>query len=98
MESLYVLVQAAQRGDVESFNCIVERFQDMACASAYAMSGDRQLAEDVMQEAFLEAYLTLGKLREPASIWQLVSLHHFQAGRSSDTRQTPDEQSSRNSC
>jgi RNA polymerase sigma factor (sigma-70 family) len=67
MESLYSLIQAAQQGDAESFNCIVERFQDMACASAYAMSGNRQLAEDAAQEAFLEAYLTLAKLREPAA-------------------------------
>ncbi|HEY3992956.1 MAG TPA: sigma-70 family RNA polymerase sigma factor, partial [Ktedonobacteraceae bacterium] len=67
MESLYSLVRAAQQGDGEAFNCIVERFQDMACASTYAMSGDRQLAEDATQEAFLEAYLTLEKLREPAA-------------------------------
>ncbi len=67
MESLYSLVRAAQQGDLEAFNCIVERFQDMACASAYAMSGDRQLAEDAAQEAFLEAYLTLEKLREPVA-------------------------------
>lgn len=67
MESLYSVIQAAQQGDAESFNCIVERFQDMACASAYAMSGDRQIAEDASQEAFLEAYLTLEKLREPAA-------------------------------
>lgn len=32
MESLYALVRAAQQGDLEVFNCIVERFQDMACA------------------------------------------------------------------
>lgn len=67
MESLGSLVSAAQKGDAEAFNRIVERFQDMACASAYAMIGDRQLAEDATQEAFLEAYLTLGKLREPVA-------------------------------
>lgn len=39
----------------------------MACASAYAMIEDRQLAEDAMQEAFIEAYLTLEKLREPTA-------------------------------
>lgn len=67
MESLGALVRAAQHGDREVFNRLVERFQDMACASAYAMSGDRQLAEDATQEAFIEAYLTLEKLREPAA-------------------------------
>lgn len=67
MESLDSLVRAAQKGDADVFNYIVERFQDMACASAYAMIGDRQLAEDATQEAFIEAYLTLEKLREPAA-------------------------------
>ena len=36
----------------------------MAYAGAYAMVGDAQLAEDVAQEAFMEAYLNLPKLRE----------------------------------
>lgn len=67
MESLDSLVRAAQQGDADSFTCIVERFQDMACASASAMIGDRHLAEDATQEAFIEAYLTLEKLREPAA-------------------------------
>lgn len=67
MEPLGLLVQAAQEGDAEVFKCIVERFQDMAYASAYALVGDIQLAEDVAQEAFLEAYLNLAKLREPAA-------------------------------
>ncbi len=67
MEPLDSLVRAAQEGDTELFNRIVERFQDMACASAYAMVKDVHLAEDVAQEAFLEAYLNLAKLREPAA-------------------------------
>ena len=67
MEPLDSLVRAAQEGDAEGFNRIVERFQDMACACAYAMIEDAHLAGDVAQEAFLEAYLTVSKLREPAA-------------------------------
>jgi RNA polymerase sigma-70 factor (ECF subfamily) len=67
MEPLDSCVRAAQEGDAEAFNRIVERFQDMACASAYAILEDAHLAEDVAQEAFLEAYLTVAKLREPAA-------------------------------
>ena len=58
---------ALQEGDAEVFNRIVERFQDMACASAYALIEDVHLAEDITQEAFLEAYLNLAKLRELAA-------------------------------
>jgi ankyrin repeat protein len=50
MEPLDSLVMAAQKGDTEAFNRIVERFQDMACASAYAMIEDMHLAEDVAQK------------------------------------------------
>jgi len=67
METLDTLVRAAQHEDREAFSTLVERFQDMACASAYAMLGDWQLAEDAAQEAFIEVYLTLEKLREPAA-------------------------------
>ncbi len=67
MEPLSSLVIAAQHGDAGAFDSIVERFQDMAYASAYAIVEDAQLAEDVAQEAFIEAYLNLAKLREPAA-------------------------------
>ena len=67
MESLPALVKAAQSGDLEAFAQLVTRFQDMAYALAYAMLGDAQLAEDAAQEAFIEAYLCLPRLREPAA-------------------------------
>ncbi len=57
-------IQAAQGGDLEAFGAIVKRFQVMACATAYAMLNDAGLAEDVAQEAFIEAYQNLPKLRE----------------------------------
>lgn len=67
METLTLLVIAAQGGDLEAFEKIVGQFQGMAYASAYALLNDAQLAEDVAQEAFIEAYLDLPKLREPAA-------------------------------
>lgn len=67
MDALNTLVKAAQNGDSAAFEKIVGRFQDMAYASAYSMLNDAQLAQDVVQEAFIEAYLELQKLREPAA-------------------------------
>lgn len=67
MEPLETLVKAAQQGDASAFERVVERFQDMAYAGAYALIEDAQLAEDAAQEAFIEAYLNLPKLREPAA-------------------------------
>jgi RNA polymerase sigma factor (sigma-70 family) len=67
MDELTTLVLAAQRGDLDAFGQVVERFQKMAYAVAYATVGDAHLAEDAAQEAFIEAYLSLPKLREPAA-------------------------------
>ncbi len=67
MTNLQGLVTAAQQGDKDAFGQIVTRFQDMAYASAYAMLGDLGLAQDVAQEAFIDAYLNLTKLRDPAA-------------------------------
>lgn len=67
MDTVSTLVIAAQGGSLEAFEKIVELFQDMAYASAYSILHDVQMAEDVAQEAFIEAYLELSKLREPAA-------------------------------
>lgn len=72
-------IQAAQRGDLAAFGAIVKRFQGMACATAYTMLDDAGLAEDVAQEAFIEAYQNLPKLREidafPGWFRRLPKLH-----------------------
>lgn len=65
MEALQTLVTAAQAGDLNAFGSIVQRFQGMAYTTALTMLDDSQLAEDVAQEAFIEAYLNLTKLRDP---------------------------------
>ncbi len=67
MDALHALVTAAQGGDLDAFSRIVQRFQGMAYASAYTMLEDAHLAEDAAQEAFIEAYLNLSSLREPAA-------------------------------
>ena len=67
MDTLDTLVTAAQSGDLDAFGHIVQRFQGMAYASAYAMLEDGHLAEDVAQEAFIEAYINLSNLRDPAA-------------------------------
>lgn len=67
MDRLSDIVLAAKDGDVDAFGSIVHRFQDMAYGRAYAWLGDHGLAEDAAQEAFIDAYLHLDQLREPAA-------------------------------
>ena len=61
------LIEQARTGDLAAYELIVRRFQDMACGYAHAILGDFHLAEDVAQEAFVDAYRHLGDLREPAA-------------------------------
>jgi RNA polymerase sigma factor (sigma-70 family) len=67
MDRLESLITMVQRGDLDAFEAIVRRFRGMVYASAYSMLDDAHLAEDVAQETFIEAYLNLSKLREPAA-------------------------------
>ncbi len=65
MEELRSLIIKAQTGDLDAFSGIVRRFQDMAYGYAYSILGDFHLAQDIAQEAFIEVYCQLSKLREP---------------------------------
>ena len=58
------LVTAVLDGTPEAFDEIVSRFERTAHASAFALLRDSHLAQDVVQEAFVDAYQTLHKLRD----------------------------------
>jgi RNA polymerase sigma-70 factor (ECF subfamily) len=72
------LVKAVRGGDREAFGPLVQRYQQRAVAVASHLLGDCDEAEDLAQEAFVEAYLHLARLREPAKFksWLLGILHH----------------------
>src|SRR5215471_18216502 len=67
MQTLEALVRDTLAGSTDAYGVIVQRFQDMAVGYAFSVLRDFQLAEDAAQEAFLEAYRNLSKLREPAA-------------------------------
>ncbi len=49
-------VQRCQRGDRDAFRYLVERHQGVVFGTAYNMTGNRALAEELAQEAFLSAW------------------------------------------
>lgn len=59
------LVRKAQAGDPIAFAELVSRFEGYALRRAYGLLRDRPLAEDAVQEAFLEASLKLHQLQIP---------------------------------
>ena len=57
------LVEAARRGDVDSFGVLYGRNYASMVSVAYSLLGDRHLAEDAAQEAFAIACRDMGRLR-----------------------------------
>lgn len=60
------LVLRAQTGDREALDALLGSVQEPLYRYALSLVGERQLAEDVLQETFVRVYRKLGYLREPA--------------------------------
>jgi RNA polymerase sigma-70 factor (ECF subfamily) len=60
-----------KRGDISGLGALVERYQVRAVRTAYLITQDASLAQDVVQEAFLSAYRGIGKFdaRRPFAPW-----------------------------
>lgn len=63
------LVAQARNGEAEAFRILVERYQGRAYSIAFGMVGDREDAMEVVQEAFLKAFRTLGGFRGESSFY-----------------------------
>ena len=61
------LIFLALQGDTTAFGQLVWRYQPMAQHIAKRMIGNEDLAQELVQEAMLQAYLSLKTLREPKS-------------------------------
>lgn len=57
------LIQAARRGDIDSFNTLVLTYQSSAYNLAYRILGESHAAADATQEAFISAYNNIGQYR-----------------------------------
>ena len=66
-EESIALVEKAQKGDRNAYSQIVKQFQNLAVGYAYSILRNFPLAEEAAQEAFIEAYLNLKRLRKPAA-------------------------------
>ena len=57
------LVAKSQNGDKEAFEQLVIRNQDLVFSLAFKLSGNRDLANDIAQEAFIRAWRAIKKFR-----------------------------------
>jgi len=93
------LMHLVQRGQAPAFEVIYERHAQAAFSLAYRIAGTRNLAEDVVQEAFLSIWRAGGRYdraRGSVRTWVLGIVHHRaidQLRRSSvhDKRRASDE-------
>ena len=63
------LVQRAQRGDLRAFDLLVLKYQGRIAALVGRYLSDASEVEDVTQEAFVKAYLALGKFRGDSAFY-----------------------------
>jgi len=63
------LVAFAQKGDKDAYRELVERYQKKAFAVAFEITRLREDAEDVVQEAFVKAFLALPHFKGESSFY-----------------------------
>jgi RNA polymerase sigma-70 factor (ECF subfamily) len=63
LENEPALIRAAQRGDVDSFNALVQHYQNAVYSLAYRLMGESHSAGDAAQDAFITAYRRLETYR-----------------------------------
>lgn len=59
------VVRRVLDGDVEAYAMLVDRYKDEFGRIAGGMLGDRDAADDVLQDSFIMAYRSLGSCRDP---------------------------------
>lgn len=63
------LVRLAQKGDDEAFRKLVLLYERRALSLAYSLVGNMSDAEDIVQDAFLKAYRSIGSFRGQSSFY-----------------------------
>ena len=66
------LVRRAKKGDYRAFDLLVLKYQSRVIATAFKYVKERQLAEDIAQEAFIKSYKSIHSFREESSFYTWV--------------------------
>jgi len=66
------LVRRVKKGDYQAFDLLVLKYQSRIIATAFKYVKERQLAEDIAQEAFIKSYKSIDSFREESSFYTWV--------------------------
>ena len=66
------LVRRAKKGDYRAFDLLVLKYQSRVIATVFKYVKEKQLAEDIAQEAFIKSYKSLDSFREESSFYTWV--------------------------
>ncbi len=71
IESDEELIERVKKGDCEAFSPLIERYKMLVYRIAYRMLGNRDDAEDLVQEVFIRAYNSIKSFKSgfPFSPW-----------------------------
>ena len=64
----HATLQRAADGDHECFASLIREHQDMVFSIAWTFLRDRDRAEEIGQEVFLQLYRTVGEIESPAHL------------------------------
>lgn len=59
------LIKICQSGHIAAFELLLKRYEHKAMQTAFLITRQRELAEDIVQEAFIQCYNQLHTLRQP---------------------------------
>lgn len=73
-----LLVEQAKRGDVDAFEQLIGQHEKRVFNYAYRLTGNREDASDIAQEAFIRVYTSLSEFRGDASFttWLYRIVHN----------------------
>ena len=67
-----LLLKRAQKGDMDSFEQLIEKYQLKAYNIAYRLMGNEEDAKDALQESFIKVYNSLDKFRGDSKFYTWV--------------------------
>ena len=89
-----LLVQKLKNGDKEAFDSLYEEYKNVALRTAFLIVNNKTDSEDIVQEAFVKAYLHIRELKNEDGfrpwLFQIVTRTAWNMGKKK-SKEVPDE-------